>query len=209
MKVNQVFYSLQGEGKWTGLPNVFIRVTGCNLRCSYCDTKYAYEHGKKMSVEDIVNKIKKFSCKHICITGGEPLLQDETYDLLDIILKKDYMVCLETNGSISIKNIVGKKSLMISLDIKCPSSGMNKKMEFNNLPYLTNHDQLKFVIGTREDYEYATAIIKKYSPVATVFFQPVWGTNPRELSSWILEDGLNVRLGLQLQKIVWGDKSKV
>ena len=209
MKINEVFYSLQGEGNWTGLPNIFIRVTGCNLRCSYCDTRYAYEHGKKMSIEDIVDEIQKFPCKHICITGGEPLLQKKILDLINILLKRGYRICLETNGSISIEKLVGKKSLMISLDIKCPSSGMHEKMNFNNLSYLTTDDQLKFVIKNSEDYEYAKAIIKKYKPNSKVFLQPVWDTNPKELSSWILNDGLNVRLGLQLQKIIWGDKTGV
>ncbi len=209
MKINEVFYSLQGEGNWTGLPNIFIRVTGCNLRCSYCDTKYAYEHGKKMSIEDIVDEIQKFPCKHICITGGEPLLQNKILDLINILLKRGYRICLETNGSISIEKLVGKKSLMISLDIKCPSSGMHEKMNFNNLSYLTTNDQLKFVIKNREDYDFAKAVIKKYKPKSTVFFQPVWGTNLKDLSSWILDDSFNVRLGLQLHKIVWGDKKGV
>ena len=209
MKINEIFYSLQGEGKWTGLPNIFIRVTGCNLRCSYCDTKYAYEHGKKMSIAEIVNEIQKFPCIHICLTGGEPLLQQEIFDLINILLNGGYKLCLETNGSRSIEKIVGKKSMMVSLDVKCPSSGMHEKMNFNNLSYLTTNDQLKFVIKNSEDYEYAKAMIKKYKPNGKVFFQPMWGTNPKELASWILDDGLNVRLGLQLQKIIWGDKTGV
>ncbi|UCD13452.1 MAG: 7-carboxy-7-deazaguanine synthase QueE, partial [Thermoplasmatales archaeon] len=137
------------------------------------------------------------------------LLQDETYDLTDILLKRGYIICLETNGSISLEKIADKKSLMISLDIKCPSSGMHEKMNLNNLSHLTAYDQLKFVIGNRIDYEYATVIIRKYNPKATVFFQPVWGANLKELSSWILDDDLNVRLGLQLHKIIWGDKREI
>jgi 7-carboxy-7-deazaguanine synthase len=209
MKINEIFYSLQGEGNWTGLPNIFIRTTGCNLRCLYCDTKYAYKHGKKISIDNIINEIKKFPCKNICITGGEPLLQDETFDLINILLKKRYRICLETNGSIDIGKVVGKKSLMISLDIKCPSSDMHGKMCFKNISYLSNNDQLKFVIKYGKDYDFAKAIIKKYTPKCTVFFQPMWGTNLINLSSWILDDGLNVRLGLQAHKIIWGNKKGI
>lgn len=209
MKINEIFYSIQGEGKWAGLPNIFVRAAGCNLRCSFCDTQYAYENGKEMNINEIVDEIQKFHCEHICITGGEPLLQDETLDLIDVLLKRGYTICLETNGSISIEKIVSKESLMVSLDIKCPSSNMHEKMNFNNLLHLTNNNQLKFVIKNRKDYEYAKEIIGQYNPQCTVFFQPIWSVNPKELSSWILDDGLNVRLGLQLHKIIWGDKKRV
>ena len=209
MKINEIFYSLQGEGNWSGLPNIFIRTTGCNLRCSYCDTQYAYKKGKKMNIKDIIRKIQKYPGKYICITGGEPLLQDETVDLLHILLRKRYKICLETNGSINIEKISGKKSLMLSLDIKCPSSGMHEKMIFNNLFNLTKKDQLKFVIKNRKDYDYSKSIIKKYKPRCILFMQPLWGINPKELSNWILNDGLNVRLGLQLHKILWGNKKGI
>lgn len=206
MNINEIFYSIQGEGKWTGLPNMFIRTAGCNLRCSFCDTKYAYEYGKEMSIEEIVKDIRKYPCKHVCITGGEPLLQDETLDLIDALLKKDYKIILETNGSINIENITGKKSLIISLDIKCPSSNMHEKMCLENIPLLRKGDQSKFVIKDNKDYNYAKRIIHKYEPVCPVFFQPVWGTNPKNLAGWILSDGLNVKLGLQLHKIIWSDR---
>jgi 7-carboxy-7-deazaguanine synthase len=209
MKINEIFYSLQGEGKWTGLPNVFVRTTGCNLRCSFCDTTYAYERGEEMDVEEIINKIQKYPCNYVCVTGGEPLFQEKTTQLIDVLLEKDYMICLETNGSIDIESLVGKKSLLISLDIKCPSSTMHEKMNFNNVSLLTCDDQLKFIIQKREDYEYAKKVIKKYKPQSTIFFQPVWGTNLKELSSWVLNDGLDVRIGLQLHKIIWGDKKGV
>lgn len=209
MKINEIFYSLQGEGNWSGLPNIFIRTTGCNLRCSYCDTQYAYKKGKKMNIKDIIRETQKYPCKYICITGGEPLLQDETLDLLHILLKKRYKICLETNGSINIEKIAGKKSLVLSLDIKCPSSGMHDKMIFNNLYYLTKKDQLKFVIKNRKDYDYAKSIIKTYKPKCKIFIQPLWGIDPKDLSTWILNDSLNVRLGLQLHKIVWGNKKGI
>ena len=209
MKINEIFYSIQGEGKWMGLPNIFIRTTGCNLRCSFCDTTYAYETGEEMSIEEIINRIRKHPCNYVCITGGEPLLQEEIVQLIDVLLEKKYVICLETNGSIDIENLVGKKSLLISLDIKCPSSAMHEKMKFNNVSLLTCNDQLKFIIQNREDYEYAKKNIKKYKPQSAIFFQPVWGINLKELSSWVLNDGLDVRIGLQLHKIIWGDKKGV
>ena len=209
MKINEIFYSIQGEGKWMGLPNIFIRTTGCNLRCSFCDTTYAYETGEEMSIEEIINRIRKHPCNYVCITGGEPLLQEEIVQLIDVLLEKKYVICLETNGSIDIENLVGKKSLLISLDIKCPSSAMHEKMKFNNVSLLTCNDQLKFIIQNREDYEYAKKNIKKYKPQCAIFFQPIWGINLKELSSWVLNDGLDVRIGLQLHKIIWGDRKGV
>ena len=209
MKINEIFYSIQGEGKWMGLPNIFIRTTGCNLRCSFCDTTYAYETGEEMSIEEIINRIRKHPCNYVCITGGEPLLQEEIVQLIDVLLEKKYVICLETNGSIDIENLVGKKSLSISLDIKCPSSAMHEKMNFNNVSLLTCNDQLKFIIQNREDYEYAKKNIKKYKPQSAIFFQPIWGINLKELSSWVLNDGLDVRIGLQLHKIIWGDRKGV
>ena len=205
MKINEIFYSLQGEGKWAGLPNVFIRTTGCNLRCCFCDTTYAYEDGEEMSIDAIVKDIQKYPCKYVCITGGEPLIQDETVQLIDNLLQKSYGIYLETNGSLDIKKILRKKSLLISLDIKCPSSTMHEKMNFNNISLINSGDQLKFIIQDRTDYEYAKKIIKKFKPLCSIFFQPVWGINTKDLSSWILKDGLDVRLGLQMHKIIWGD----
>lgn len=209
MKINEIFYSVQGEGKWTGLPNIFIRTTGCNLRCSFCDTTYAYDIGKEMSIDEIMKNISKYLCKYVCITGGEPLLQNETLELIDTLTKNNYKVCLETNGSVSLKDIEDKKSLMISLDIKCPSSNMHEKMCLENVSLLKKHDQLKFVIGNKKDYYYAKKIIHDYKPVCPVFLQPVWGTNPKNLADWILNDRLDVKLGLQIHKIIWGDRKGI
>ena len=205
MNINEIFYSIQGEGRWAGLPNIFIRVTGCNLRCSYCDTKYAYNDGKEMSIKEIMNFINKYPCRYVCITGGEPLLQTETLELINTIIKKKYKISIETNGSINIEKLVNKKSLMISLDIKCPSSNMNDKMHLENISLLKKGDQLKIIIQNKEDYNYAKKIIQKYEPTCHVFFQPVWATNPKNLASWILGDGLNVKFGLQIHKMIWGD----
>ena len=209
MKVNEIFYSLQGEGKWTGLPNIFIRTTGCNLRCSFCDTKYAYYDGNEMDFGQILERISKYSCKYLCITGGEPLLQKDLFSLLDILLKNEYQICLETNGSMSIKKIPNNKSILISLDVKCPSSKMHKKNCLENVELLRNKDQIKFIIGNQDDYKYAKEILKKYKPNCDVFLQPVWGNDPKLLSKWIIKDSLNVKLGLQLHKILWGEKKGV
>jgi 7-carboxy-7-deazaguanine synthase len=209
MKIHEIFYSIQGEGTWTGIPNIFLRTTGCNLRCSFCDTTDAYEQGKEMNIREILNEIKKFPCPFICITGGEPLLQKDIMKLINNLLQKRYKVSIETNGSIDIKRLARKKTVMISLDIKCPSSGMQQQMDLNNLLLLSKKDQLKFIIKNKEDYVYAKGILKKYNPSCTVFFQPVWGTSLKKLSSWILADGLQVQLGVQLHKIIWGEKKGV
>jgi 7-carboxy-7-deazaguanine synthase len=209
MKVNEIFYSIQGEGLFSGLPTIFLRTTGCNLRCSFCDTQYAYEEGTELVLEEILDKIKIYPCKNICITGGEPLDQKDTSKLIKTLLNNKYMICLETNGSIDIKKYAGKQSFVISLDIKCPSSGMTTYMILKNILFLSKKDQLKFIIKNKTDYEYAKKIIQKYRPRCTVFFQPVWGTKPQKLASWILNDDLPVRLGLQLHKILWGVKKGV
>ncbi len=209
MKINEIFYSIQGEGNWTGLPNIFIRTTGCNLRCSFCDTKYAYFNGKEMTVKEIIEKICKYPCKYVCITGGEPLLQKDIVDLIDKLLKIGYKISIETNGSIIIKKISNIKSLMISLDIKCPSSAMHENNYLENINLLKKDDQLKFIIKNKNDYVYAKKILEKYKPVCTVFLQLVWGKKPRNLAKWIIKDGLNVKLGLQIHKIIWGEKRRV
>jgi 7-carboxy-7-deazaguanine synthase len=209
MKIHEIFYSLQGEGALTGAPSIFIRTTGCNLRCTYCDTTDAYEQGRQMSITEILNVVESFPCRMVCLTGGEPLLQKKITTLIDLLLKKKYMVCVETNGSKDIRKLVGKKSLMISLDVKCPSSGFHEKMLLENLSYLSKKDQLKFIIKTRQDYEYAKKILEEYTLLCPVFFQPVWGISPKKLAAWILHDGLPVRLSLQLHKIVWGKRKGV
>lgn len=209
MKINEIFYSIQGEGRWSGLPNIFIRATGCNLRCSYCDTKYAYNEGKEFTVENIIQTIDKYPCKYVCITGGEPLEQKENKNLIEKLLGKKYDICIETNGSQPIQNLPNNNELLISLDIKCPSSNMNEKMIFENISLLKEKDQLKFVIQNKYDYNYAKKTLQKYKPCCPVFFQPVWGTNPKNLAGWIIKDGLNVKLGLQLHKILFGDKKGI
>lgn len=206
MNISEIFYSIQGEGRWTGLPNIFIRMAGCNLRCSYCDTKYAYSNGKTMQIQKILQIIRQYPCKLVCITGGEPLLQKEILELIALLQKNKFSLLIETNGSFDIKPLTGKEDILISLDIKCPSSGMQKEMRFENIVQLSSKDQLKFIISNKTDYSYAKKIISKYKPLCQIFFQPVWGTKQTKLSKWILKDGLDVRIGLQIHKILFGNK---
>ena len=206
MKINEIFYSLQGEGILTGLPNIFIRTTGCNLRCLYCDTKYAYFNGKDMTIDEIFKKIKNYNCKYVCITGGEPLIQEETIDLIRFLLDKNYIIILETNGSKKINKLSNYKNLVISMDIKCPSSGMHDKNLIDNIDLLRKSDQLKFIIKTKNDYNYAKKIFNQKKPNCNIFFQPVWNSNPKDLADWIITDNLNVRMGIQLHKIIWDEE---
>ena len=204
--MNEIFYSIQGEGADAGLPTIFIRLAGCNLRCSYCDTKYAFYGGKEMSIEEIMTEIKKWRCKRVCITGGEPLLQEGIYELVDILLRNDYEVSVETNGSISIEKLIDK-NVIIKMDIKLPSSRMHEKMRMENIGLLRNKDELKFVIGNKKDYEYAKEILQEYKPYCQVIMQPVWKKiDTTKLAEWILKDGIDVRLSIQLHKILWGEE---
>ena len=219
MDISEIFYSIQGEGIFVGAPTVFVRTSGCNLRCSYCDTKYAYEEpGKKMSLDEIVEVVRKFKSKYVCITGGEPLLQqDKTLDLIGRLLNFNYEnISIETNGSIDISPILNhfgdhnnKDRVTISMDIKCPSSNMSNHMKMDNIHLLRETDQLKFVIQDEEDYKYSKEIIHRYNPRSTVLLQPVWGTNLTLLADWILKDNLNARLSLQIHKIIWGERRGV
>jgi 7-carboxy-7-deazaguanine synthase len=205
MKINEIYYSLQGEGIFIGLPSIFIRITGCNLRCKWCDTKYAYEKGDEMEFTDILNNIRMYPTRYVCITGGEPLDQEDTPRLVDMILDEGYEICLETNGSISIEGLPKKENLIISLDIKCPSSGMQDKMYFSNLEMLEPKDQLKFIIEDEKDYEYAKGILNKYYPKGNIIMIPVYGSNIKSLADWVLKDNLDVRVLPQLHKMIWGE----
>jgi len=209
MNISEIFYSLQGEGRFSGFPTVFVRTAECNLRCSYCDTTYAYKGKNHMTIDEILDIISPYPTQHVCITGGEPLLQKDLTSLLDSLMHQNYTVSLETNGSISIDAISSRKNIMISLDIKCPSSGMHKHMDLRNLEFLRPQDQLKCIIKNHEDYTYAKQVLETHTVVCPVFFQPVWGTNPQPLAQWILDDGLKVRLSLQLHKVLWGEKRGV
>jgi 7-carboxy-7-deazaguanine synthase len=207
LQVNEIFYSIQGESSYAGRPCVFVRLTGCNLRCTYCDTRYAYEEGKELEIEDIADRVSSYACGLVEITGGEPLLQKDTPMLVDRLLDCGHQVLLETNGSRDI-SIVDSRCVKI-VDIKCPSSGQADRNDLNNLGRLDGHDELKFVIGSRDDYAFAKGVLdsaKDRLPEAgRVHFSPVFGLiPPRMLAEWILKDHLNARLSLQLHKIIWG-----
>ena len=211
LKVNEIFYSIQGESTFAGRPSVFIRLTGCNLRCRYCDTKYAYEQGDTLALEDIINRVGEFDCNLVEITGGEPLLQDETLPLISTLLDSGFTVLLETNGSLDISR-VDKRCIRI-VDIKCPSSGMEKSNYWKNLDHLNSHDQLKFVIARREDYLYAKNVLNNRSiknrKNLVINFSPVFDEiDLKDLARWILSDHLTVRLNIQLHKYIWGENER-
>ena len=208
MKVCEAFRSLQGEGKKIGVPTYFIRTVGCNLRCSWCDTQYAMsEPGEDLSVDEIMEIVKDES--DICLTGGEPMLQKDTLELLRRLSEAGKTVVLETNGSISVKDVPDSKNIIISMDIKCPCSEMHEKMDFDNIALLKEKDQLKFVISDGLDLEYAIEILEKYSPNYEVIFTPVGGMDIEPLAEEVIERRINARVLPQLHKIIWGNKRAV
>lgn len=209
MKINEIFLSVQGEGLLTGLPTIFIRTTGCNLRCKWCDTKYSYYGGVEYSVDDIFEKVKGFGVKRVCLTGGEPLLHEDSFELIDMLFSEGYNILVETNGSLDVSRIC--KKVIISLDIKCPASGEDKKMKFFNLELLTKEDQCKFVISDKNDFDYAVKIVRRHGLEGrtNVFFNPVGGVDAKELIGLVLREKLDVRVGLQFHKIIWGNKKGV
>lgn len=205
--VNEIFYSIQGESLYSGLPCTFIRLAGCNLRCAYCDTQYAYDEGTEIEINNLIKKISGFGCSLVEITGGEPLLQEETPLLIEKLIDDNYTVLLETNGSIDISSI-DKRCIKI-IDIKCPSSKMFSKNNLDNLNKLGEKDQVKFVIGNRNDYDFAKKIVKQIPenfPWANILFSPIYNKiELSDLAQWILKDKLSVRFQIQLHKIIWPD----
>ena len=208
--VNEIFYSIQGESIYSGRPCIFVRLTGCNLRCSYCDTQYAYEEGIKMEITQIMGRIADYKCSLVEITGGEPLLQNETPLLISRLLENGYVVMMETNGSFDISR-VDERCIKI-VDIKCPSSNESEKNDLENLKRLHSKDQIKLVVGNREDYIYAKNIIMLHCPEFLedhILFSPASKImSPADLADWILEDNLNVRLHLQLHTIIWPNRKR-
>lgn len=220
MYITEIFKSIQGEGTRAGLPCIFVRLTGCNLRCTWCDTAYAFHGGQKLSVEDVVERVESLNRRLdgvagvplVELTGGEPLLQPEIYPLAGHLLAAGYTVMIETSGERFIGDL--PKDVIRIVDVKCPDSGEPDTFEMRNLAELNQKDEVKFVISTRRDYEFARNFTRKHGlegRVHDVLFSPVhedpqgkWkGLEPRELVEWMLEDGLGARLGLQLHKIVW------
>ena len=214
IKVNEIFKSIQGESTHAGLPCTFIRLSGCNVRCNYCDTRYAYEEGDEMEIEDILSRIKSFNCNLVEITGGEPLAQGEADLLIEALLSEGYKVLVETNGTLSIEPLSRLRKageLHIILDIKTPSSGVSDRVCWDNLKHVTADDEIKFVLGDRRDYDWSREVIDKYKLIGRcpILFSPIYKVlEPSLLAEWIVADNLDVRLNLQLHKIIWSSETR-
>jgi 7-carboxy-7-deazaguanine synthase len=204
LKITEIFKSIQGETTYAGMRSTFIRFCGCNLRCSYCDTKYAYFQGKEMTVDEVFDNVVKLNCPLVTITGGEPLLQVEVYPLVDKLLSENYRVLVETNGSLPLDRL--PPDAIKVLDLKCPDSGMCDRMDWNNIHRLQGHDEVKFVISSRKDYEWAKSVIGRYGlcEKATVLMSAAWENfGIEKIAEWMLADDLSVRLQPQIHKLIW------
>jgi len=210
LTINEIFHSIQGESTHTGRPCVFVRLTACDLRCSWCDTPYAFTEGQKMSISDVVERVEGYGCDLVEITGGEPLLQSDVYPLMEQLLTLGKTVRVETGGHRSIKDVPA--DVIRIVDVKCPGSGESEKNHWENLDLLAPHDEVKFVIRDRDDYDYAKDIVARYNLLdrtAAVLFSPVHGVlAARDLAAWILEDRLPVRLQLQAHKYIWDAETR-
>ena len=209
LKINEIFKSIQGESTCMGLPCAFIRLTGCNLRCTYCDTEYSFYEGKDMTLKQIIDTIVPMKTKLVEITGGEPMLQENVIPLMSKLINMNYTVLLETSGAISLKNV--PKEVKKIVDFKCPSSGMENKNLWTILDELNKQDEIKFVIGDKIDYQWTKKIVEKYqlNKKWTVLLSPVFEKlSLEELSKWILSDNFNVRLQLQMHKYIWDPEKR-
>ena len=205
LNITEIFYSLQGEAREVGIPTVFVRLTGCPLRCNYCDTAYAFKGNNPLSIEQIVSEISKYKTHYVCVTGGEPMAQSNCLGLLDTLIEKGYKVSMETSGSIDISEV--NKNVSIVMDLKTPSSTEQHQNRYENIALLENKDQLKFVIASRSDFEWCCSILENNEILSDVLFSPVYESlKPAQLADWILEEQLNVRLQVQLHKLLWGDQ---
>jgi 7-carboxy-7-deazaguanine synthase len=208
MKINEIFYSIQGESGFAGCPCAFIRLTACDLRCTYCDTEYAFHEGKEMSIPDILQAVKAYPVRLVLVTGGEPLLQPAVHGLMRELLERDYTVCLETGGHRSIQEVDPRVHKI--MDLKCPSSGMMEHNNLDNIPRLTRADEVKFAVGDRADFDWACEMTRQFdlpARVGSVLFSPVHRQLPYDhLARWVLDSGLPVRMQVQLHKIIWPDR---
>ena len=208
MRICEIFHSIQGEGLMMGVPTTFVRTVGCNLRCEWCDTQYSMDGGEEMSLDAIMERIG--DVKHVCVTGGEPMLQPEMPELLRRLVSAGKQVVLETNGSVDLSDVPRDPLMLISMDIKCPSSGMTDRMLYSNLSLLSRKDQLKFIVRDDEDFDFAVEVLKMYPVDSNVIFGPVGGTVKLEwLVERVLGSGVDARVLPQLHKIIWGDKRAV
>jgi len=206
LRVNEIFHSLQGEADAVGYPTVFIRLTGCPLRCRYCDTQYAFHEGRWMSLADILEAVSAFGARHVCVTGGEPLAQPACITLLQQLCDAGFDVSLETSGALDIGLVDARVSRVV--DVKTPDSGEVQSNRPENLTLLTSRDQLKFVIGSRADFDWSRRFVadQQLDGRCTILFSPSYGRLPApQLAQWILDERLNVRFQLQLHKVLWGD----
>jgi 7-carboxy-7-deazaguanine synthase len=206
MQVTEIFKSIQGESTYAGLPCSFIRTTGCNLRCVWCDTAYAFTGGKQMTIPEILEAIQPHQCELVEITGGEPLLQEDVAQLAEELIRRKYKVLIETGGALDIS--VLPQNVIKIMDIKCPESGMMQEMNWSNLEKLNLRDEVKFVINSRVDYDWAVKVLNEFQlhQRHVVLFSPVYKTMPPELlAEWILRDNLSVRFQIQLHKVLWGE----
>ena len=205
LNITEIFYSLQGEAKEVGIPTVFVRLTGCPLRCNYCDTAYAFKGNNPLSIQHILDEVAQYNAQYVCVTGGEPMAQSNCLKLLDSLIDSGYNVSMETSGSIDIAPVNNKVSIV--MDIKTPSSTEEHQNRYENLPILKSKDQLKFVIASRSDFDWCNEILDNHEVESEILFSPVYESlKPVELADWILEKKLNVRLQVQLHKILWGDQ---
>jgi 7-carboxy-7-deazaguanine synthase len=210
LTINEVFYSVQGESSYAGRPCVFVRLTACDLRCSWCDTTYAFYEGGKQAIEQVLEQVDRFDCPLVEVTGGEPLLQEDVYPLMQGLLDRGRTVLLETGGHRSTARV--PEQVVTILDVKCPGSGEAEKMDWSNLHLLRPHDEVKFVISDRADYEYARDVIARHNlahRAAAIHLSPVHDVmHPRTLSEWVLADHLPVRMQLQLHKFIWDPSTR-
>jgi 7-carboxy-7-deazaguanine synthase len=214
VRVNEVFHTLQGEGRTIGQPTVFVRTTGCNLRCTWCDTTYSFYEGEDTPLPALLEQVGKFPTRHLCLTGGEPLLQKDAAPFVQALLERGYTVTLETSGSLPIAAMDAlrpRERLIVNLDVKGPSSAMQHTNDWSNLPLLKEHDALKFVVAGEADFQYALQVLRDHPTRAEVWFQACWDTeqgtnNLRWLADRVLREGLQVRVGTQLHKHIWGEE---
>jgi 7-carboxy-7-deazaguanine synthase len=207
LRVNEIFLSLQGETSRVGLPTVFIRLTGCPLRCSYCDTEYAFYNGKNISISSVMDTVSGYGVQNVTVTGGEPLAQKKCLLLLKLLCDIGYSVSLETSGAQDLSKVDIR--VIKVMDIKTPGSGEDKKNKWTNLEYLTSQDELKFVLSDEEDYQWAIKTIQNYhlDKICPVLFSPVYNKlDPALLAAWVLRDRLGVRMQIQLHKLLWGEE---
>ncbi|MDB2410267.1 7-carboxy-7-deazaguanine synthase QueE [Pseudomonadales bacterium] len=217
LRLTEIFCSLQGESSWVGLPTVFVRLTGCPLRCVYCDTSYSFHGGESLPMDEVLSRIESYQTQHVCVTGGEPLAQKSCINLLKTLCDKGYKVSLETSGAMDIADVDARVKRIV--DLKTPASNELEKNRYENIALLQRHDEVKFVICNRKDYDWAVSMIERYqlhSKVDNILFSPVFdveGESEREqdfneqcLADWILADKLAVRMQLQLHKLIWGNQ---